>query len=122
MGRVALAKGRDHRRVKAEVLKLTAQALGVEDVAEVAELSLDLGLCGGTAVPDDAGLDTESSGIERRARRQARSIRRVTLLKDDALPGQSVDVGAGSAMVSVAAQVIGPQRIDVDIENSHKSG
>ena len=63
-GRMALAEGTDHRRVIAQDLELARQTLFVEGIAKIAHGSLNLGLCGRTAMTDDAGLDAKTAGVK----------------------------------------------------------
>ena len=38
----------------------------------------------------------------------------------DALRGEAIDVRAGLAAVPVAGEVVGAQRVDIDVENTHE--
>src|SRR5690606_17197810 len=121
-GRVALTEGADHRGVITAELELAGKALLVEEVAKVAPGALDLGLGGGAAVADHAGVDAEAPGIQGGARGQAGRVGGVAVFEHDALPGDPVDGGAGVAMVAVATEVVGTAGVDVDVEDAHGSG
>lgn len=122
VGGVALAERRNHRSVIAEFLELPGEALLVEDVAETAGRALDLGLGGGAAVANDAGLDAEAAAIHGGAGRQAGGVTGEALPEKHALAGDGVDVGGGVAVVAVATEVVGAAGVDVDVEDAHGKG
>ena len=74
------------------------------------------------AVVDHTVADTEHAGGQRRARRQARHVGRVDIFKADTPGRDRIDIGCGVAVISVAAEMVGPQSVDVDVEKTHGFG
>src|ERR1700691_5831860 len=68
---------------------------------------------------DDAVMNSEAARDQRAARGTAWRIGRIHGLEPDRVARDSVDRRAGVAMVAVAAEMVGAQRIDIDIEQSH---
>ena len=74
----------------------------------------------GSVVGDDAVLDTEAGRKERCPARKARRVGNIDVGESSALRRDPIDVRGGGTVVAVAAQVIGAQRVDVDLENAHQ--
>ena len=58
--------------------------------------------------------------IKRRAAREARDVRRVHVREPHPFGGECVDVRRRGPVIAVAAEVIGAQRVDVEIQQAHE--
>jgi hypothetical protein len=117
VGRVTGRERADRRGAQTGARQPPREAAAA-DARPVAPLrSVDEEVGGRAAVADDAGVDAEAAGQERGAAGQAGRVGRVAALEADSLGRDPVDVGARVAVMAVAAQVIGPQRVDVDVEH-----
>ena len=118
-GGMALREGADGRRVHAGAAENAVEAVVVDDIGEVARGTGEPAVCRRAAVAHRAVADAEHAADERRARRQAGRVRAVILVEADALGADAVHVRGRVAAVAVAAHMVGPQRIDVDKQDSH---
>ena len=118
-GGVALAEGTDRCRAQAGLAQLPHPARAGKRRAELPAGPLDERVRRHAAVVDDAGVDAEAPGEEGGAAGQAGHVGGVAVVEAHALLGQPVDVRAGRAVVSVAAEMVGAQRVDVDREDAH---
>ena len=120
---VTLAKRRNHRGVFETVLTQSARPTGaIESRLKRAVFAFEKRIRRDAAVIDDAVQDAGPTAKQRGARGQTRHIGRVTVVVAHAARGDSVDVGRGVAVITVTTQMIGPQRIDVEVKQAHKSG
>ncbi|OQA38216.1 MAG: hypothetical protein BWY52_03287 [Chloroflexi bacterium ADurb.Bin325] len=117
-GGVPLPEGADAGRIEARGAQLGDPARAPHLVAEAAVAALVLQVRGDASVVDRAVMIAEPAGVQRGARGQARRIRHIAVLEPDALRGDPVEVGAGVPVIAVAAQVVGSQGVDVDIEDA----
>ena len=109
-------------RVQPGLLERRRQAGGRQAVAEPAIRPIDARVGARAAVVDHAGVDAEAAGHQRGARGQARRIRAVGVVEPHALRRDAVDVGRGVPVIPVAAEVVGPQGVEVEVENAHGLG
>ena len=111
---MALAKWADSHRVQPGLAQLGDPAGGLHPVAEHAPRAFVERVGGHPAVVDRPVVEAGAPAPQRRPRGQARCVRDVAIVKAPSLAGDPVQVGAGIAVVAVAAQVVGPQRVDID--------
>ena len=78
----------------------------------------DLQLRSGAAVGDHAVVDPEPAGDPAVPGRHAGGIRAVVPVEPHPLGGDFVDGGRGRPAVSVATQVVGPQTVDVEVDDA----
>ena len=117
-GRMPLPEGADRHRAEAEAFQGGDPAGAIVVIAETAPGTFDERVSGSPPMVDHAGVNTEEPAPQRRARWQAGHVRGVAVFETGTLGGDPVDVGAGIAMVAVAAQVVGTQGVDVDEEDA----
>ena len=117
---VALAERTDCRCVEAGAAQGAHPARPRIDVTEAAPGPLDEGVRCRAAVVHHPGVETAPPAPHRCTRGEARGIGIIAVLKAHSLPGQCIHVGAGIPMVAIAAQVIGSQRVDVDVQDPHR--
>ena len=113
-------EARERRRVPPGPVELGRPGVRCRRGDELATLALGPEVGGEATVVHDAVADTEHAGDQRRATREAGHVRRVDVVEADTLGRDGVDVGAGVAVVAVAAEVVGAQRVDVDVEEAHE--
>jgi hypothetical protein len=117
--RVPMGKGADADRRHARVLEARWKALELKARPELPTRAVQDGIRIRTAVVHDSVVNSEAPGQQRRSTGQARHIRSMNALEADGRLGESVNVRAGSAMIAVATEVVGPKGVDVDIEQPH---
>ena len=76
---------------------------------------------GGAGVVDHTVTDAELPGGQGGARRQARRVRCIDTVEADTLGGQGVQVRTGGPVVPVTPEVVGPQRVDVEVDEVHRA-
>ncbi len=121
-GGVALTKGTDGNSTEAGLAETPHPARAGERGAKLAVRTFDEGVGGNATVIDDTGMNAEAAREESRTTGQTRDIGGIALVEADALSGDAIDVGTGLAVVAVAAEVIGAEGIDVDVEDAHNRG
>ena len=118
---MTLGEGTDAHGAQSGELELIGKACDVQTRPELTIRPVDHRIRVSTAVIDHAIVDTEAAGQQRGPTRQAGHVRGMHVVEDGGIKGECVNVGAGVAVVAVAAQMIGPQGVDVDIKNAHES-
>ena len=68
---------------------------------------------------DHPGVEPEAAAPEGRPGGQAGGIGGIDVVKPHAPGCQRVDIRAGVPVVAVAAQVVGAQAVNVDVEDAH---
>ncbi len=71
---------------------------------------------------DHAVMNPESATEERGARGETGRIRNMAAIKLHAVCRHAVDTRAGCPVIAIAAEMIGPQRINIEVEDAHKRG
>jgi hypothetical protein len=117
--RVAERKARQRRRVIAVPVEEPRPRRGRVATHEPALGPPRSQVGGDTAVVDDPVADPERAGDQRGAARQAGHVGRVDVVESDAVASERVDVRGRRAVVAVATDVIGAQRVDVEIQDAH---
>ena len=118
-GRVPFGEGADRGGVEADVAERAHPAGFSQRRLETPFGPLHKGLRSRAAVVDHAVVNAETAAEKGRPTRHARGIGDVQVFETNTIGGQRIDVGAGGPVVSVAAEVVGAQRIDVDVKDSH---
>ena len=116
---VAQREARDRRRAQSRESEHRRQRAHDPLVEEAAIGPSRDEVGGGTTVVVHPVANPERAGDQRRSARQARHVGGVHVGEACAPLGDGVDVRRGVAVVAVAAEVIGPHRVDVDPENPH---
>ena len=70
---------------------------------------------------DDTVACAETAAEERGSTRKTRDVRGVTALEEQRLRRDSVQMGTHRTAVAVAPKVIGAERVDVDVDQAHRS-
>ena len=117
--RMALGERADRRRPPPEVPERRHPTIGGGPGPEAASASLGVRVGGHPAVVDDPGEDPEAAARECRTGRQARRVRGVHVVEADAPGSQGVDHRAGGTPVAIATEMIGPQGVDVEVDQPH---
>jgi hypothetical protein len=71
-------------------------------------------------VIDHTIVNSETTSEQRRPARQTGNIGRMHVIENGGVCSKLVDIRAGVAVIAVTAEMVGPQRIDVYIENAHR--
>ena len=116
---MALREGTDGRRVHAGAAENAVEAVVVHNIGEVTRGAGEPAVRRRAAVTHGAVVDAEHAADERGAGGQAGRVRAVILVEADALGADAVHIRGRIAAVAVAAHMVGPQRVDVDEQNSH---
>ena len=103
-------------RIAVDVDQAAAEGHGI---AESARVAVDEAVCADAAVVDHPVVDAELARHHRRAAGQARGVGRVEVGEAHALAGHAVDGRGRGAGEAVASQMIGPQRVEIKIEDFH---
>ena len=111
---VALAKRADGHRIQTSLAQLGNPTGGLHPVAELAPRTLVEWVGCHPAVVDRPVMKTGPPAPQRRPRGQAGRIGDIAVVKAPPLAGNPIQVGAGVAVVAVAAQVVWAQGVDVD--------
>ena len=74
----------------------------------------------GAPVVHDPVVDTKLAGEQRRATRKTRGIRGINILEHQRPGGDAVDIWGSAAQVPVAAEMVRPEGVDIDVQQSHR--
>src|SRR5262249_55584050 len=66
-------------------------------------------------------MDPELSREQRGAAGKTGRVRGIDILEHDRVGGDAVDVRGRAAQVAVAAEMVGSERVDIDVQQSHCS-
>ena len=116
---VPFAEARDCCGVIVEIAQSAHPAFLVEGSRPSAFRALAEWLACRAAMADDAGAHAVPSAPQRGARGMAGHVGDINVLEAHAVARQAVDHRGRIAMVSVAAEMVAPEAVDVDVENVH---
>jgi hypothetical protein len=116
VGAVALGERGDRRAQVAGAAERLAEQRPIR-LRRVAVVEPEAGVV--AEVADDPVGDAVLAGDQRGARRQARRVRAVVAVEDDARGGHRVQVRRDRARVAVRAGVVRPQRVHVHVDELH---
>jgi hypothetical protein len=117
---MAFPEGAHRGRAQPGVPQQAHPPIAREQVAVAARGAFAEGLRGDTAMIDDARMEAAAATPESRPRGQAGRIGDIAVVEAHTICRQRVDVWARLAVIAIAAQVVGPQTVDIDVEDTRR--
>ncbi len=116
---MALSKRTDHGRVEADDLHFSRQAFIFDAVPEAPVAPLDKQVRRRASVSDHPAVNTEHAGVQGRPRGQTGRVAGVAVGETNPFRREGVDLRRGVAVIAITAQMVGTQRVNINVENTH---
>ena len=116
---VAVREAADAGGFHARAAQYGGQVVAAIEIGHAAVAALPTHFSVHSAVAYAAGVDTKPAGHQSGAARQAGSIGTIYIGKAHRIFGHFINIGAGGTRITIAAQVVWAQGVDIYIQNPH---